>query len=72
MSHIRSRKDTEAKSLCIETKTYVVCEMYDYVGIICSHRNSDKDLNKTLELIPRIFSIDLLQKIAVLRTSHVI
>jgi hypothetical protein len=65
-----SRKDTETKSL--EIKTNVECEMYNYIGNICSHRNSNKDLNKTLEPIPRKHSIDLLQKTAVLRTSHII
>jgi hypothetical protein len=57
-----SIKDTEEKSLCIEIKTIVECEMYDCTGNNYSHRNNNKDLNKTLEPVPRKPSIDLLQR----------
>jgi len=64
-------------SLYIDIKKNVECEMCDNIGNICSNRNSNKDLKKTLELITRTRSIDsidllLVQNTAVLRTSHII
>ena len=52
--------------------TKVEPEMYDYTGNNWSHWNSNKRLKKNLESIQGKRSIDLLQKTAILETSHII
>jgi hypothetical protein len=47
-------------------------EIYDYTGTNLSHWISDKSLKKNLEAMPGIYSINSLQKTAILETSHII
>jgi hypothetical protein len=46
--------------------------MYYYIGDNWSHRKSKKILKKNLEAAPGKHSIDLLQRTAILVTSHTI
>jgi hypothetical protein len=52
--------------------TNVEPEMYDCTSNNWSHWNSNEKLKKNLEAVPGKYSIDSLQKTAVLGTSHII
>ena len=47
-------------------------EVYDYTGTNWSHWNSDKRFKKILKAMPGTYSIDSIQKTAILGTSHII
>jgi hypothetical protein len=52
--------------------TNVEPEMYDYTSNNWSHWIVTRSLKKNLEAVPGKHSIDSLQKIAILGTSHII
>ena len=53
-------------------KTNVEPEMYDYTSSNWSHWNSNEKLKKNLGVVTGKHSIDSLQQIAILGTSHII
>jgi hypothetical protein len=70
MSSKRRRKESKIQEFMYRDTTYMEYEMYDYNGNKWSHQSSNKGLNKNLVTIPGKHSIDSLQKMAILGTSH--
>ena len=65
-------KEVKIQEFVYRDVTNVEPEMYDCTSNNCSHWNSKRSLRKNLENIPGKHSIDLLQKTAILGTSHII
>jgi len=68
----RSRKEIKMEEFICGDKTNGEHEMCDRTSNNWSHRSSNKGLQKNWELIAAIYSIDLLQKTAILGTSYII
>jgi len=56
----------------VQNLTNVEREMYNYTGSKWSHRSGNKMFTGKFGAVPGKRSIDLLQKMAVLGTSHII
>jgi len=67
-----SRKEIKMEEFMCGDKTNGEHEMCDRTSNNWSHRSSNKGLQKNWEVIAAIYSIDLLQKTAVLGTSYII
>jgi len=68
----RSRKEIKMEEFMCGDKTNVEREMCDRTSNNWSHRSSNKGLQENWEVIPAIYSVDLLQKTAILGTSYII
>jgi len=67
-----SGKEVKIQVFMYRDKTNVEPEMYDYTSITEATGIVTRSLRKNLEALPGRYSIDSLQKTAVLGTSHVI
>jgi len=67
-----SRKKTTVQGFMCRDTTKVEHELYGYTGNNWSHRNGNIRCKENLETVPGKHSTDLLQKTAILGTSHII
>ena len=67
-----SGKEVKIQEFVYRDTTNVEPQMYDCTSNNWSHWNSNGSLKKNLETIPGKYSIDSLQKTAILETSHII
>ena len=67
-----SGKEFKIQEFGYRDTTNVEPEMYDYTSNNWSHWNSNEKLKKNVEAVPGKYSIDSLQKTAILGTSHII
>jgi hypothetical protein len=66
-----SGKEVKIQEFRYSDTTHVEPEMYDYTSYNWSHWNSNEKLKEKSEALPGKHLIDLLQKTAILGTSHV-
>jgi hypothetical protein len=66
-----SRKEIKTKEFLYRDTMNVEHERYDHTHDYWGHRNTNKRFRKNLEATPGKHSIDLLQKTAILGTSHI-
>ena len=70
MSRKRKLQETKYKSLCIEIRMWNM--KYKIIPVIGANEIATNGLKKGLEAIPGKYSIDSLQKTAILGSSHII
>ena len=72
MSYKRSKNEKKLREFfTYRDKANVKLGMYHYTGNNWSHRNSNRSVQENLKVIPGKYSVDSLQKTAILETLHI-